>query len=155
MALQLLRSKLHFELLAGQIGGRTDTGEAIASSQCYRDMMIQTLHSFCIKEMLLSRLIFPRGSFFAGRARTRKLRGSPRADQACHAGASTPARLHRRENARREGVGWRVRWTKVMARHSRCFVVCFLSRKVLCYSRQSTWHYPGIASNAATTLTIR
>ena len=101
--------------------------------------MIQTLHSFCIKEMLLSRLIFPRGSFFAGRARTRKLRSSPRAGQACHAGASTPARLRGRENAQREGVGWRVRWTKVMARHLRV-LFCFLSRKVLCYSRQSTYY---------------
>ena len=132
MALQLLRSKLHFELLAGQIGGRTDAGEAIASSQCYRDMMIQMLHSFCIKEMLLSRLIFPRGSFFAGRARTRKLRSSPRAGQAWHDGAQTPARLRGWENTRREGVRREMRWTKVMARHSRCFVVCFLSRKVYC-----------------------
>ena len=118
-ASHLLRLKLHFKLLASQIGGRTDAGEAIASFQCYRDMMIQALHSFCIKEMLLSRLIFPRGSFFAGRARTRKLRGSPRVHEARHAGAFTPARLCGWEDARREGVRREMRWTKVMARHSK------------------------------------
>ena len=46
--------------------------------------------------MLLSRLIFPRGSFFAGRARTRKLRGSPRAGQAWHTELGIPVRKLRR-----------------------------------------------------------
>ena len=137
MALQLLRSKLHFELLAGQIGGRTDTGEAIASSQCYRDMMIQTLHSFCIKRKCCCI------DSFSQEARSSPVERAQGSSAALRASLKLgmPARQLRRGCAAGKildgkAFGGRCAGQKSW-RGTHVVLLCFL-RKVLCYSRQST-----------------